>query len=173
MSNQDRDCIGAILLPDEGGIKPTFYVLRDGKITFGADGELESADWRLFNELLGVVREHYAQKGGLEAAARAHGAVDIPDMDGTEYNDPAPQRQQPRQPVRQPQRPPQRQQAPQRPPQGETIWCDRCNQPMRAGRVMQGQYGPRRAYDCTSGCFGDKINSKTGQPFPYTTWVDA
>jgi len=110
---------------------------------------------------------------GLEESARAHGAVDIPDMDGTEYNDPAPQRQQPRQPVRQPQRPPQRQQAPQRPPQGETIWCDRCNQPMRAGRVMQGQYGPRRAYDCTSGCFGDKINSKTGQPFPYTTWVDA
>src|SRR3990167_6712008 len=99
MTDEVGQRLGAIILPDGAdGIRPTFYVLRDGAVEFREDGSAVSQDWDLFAAIVNVVRAHYAEKRAgsrLVGAAVAHGAEEIPDMDEPEYEPAEGRRAQP------------------------------------------------------------------------------
>ena len=157
--------IGAIILPDEGGIRPTFYVLRDGNLEYDEAGVMKSADWGVFEEHLYIVRGVYAERttgSALVGAAVRHGAREIPELPGTDGPEPGPQ---------------QRQQPPPRPQQRQrdaSVTCERCGGATRGGNAVRSKKGPgmRRPYECLTGCEGDS-QRRDGSYYPYTTWADA
>ena len=183
MTDEVGQRLGAIILPDGAdGIRPTFYVLRDGAVEFREDGSAVSQDWDLFAAIVNVVRAHYAEKRAgsrLVGAAVAHGAEEIPDMYEPDYEPAEDRRAQPpqrRAPPRQQARPAPRQQRRDDDARREDdVPCERCGGPTRTDgkRFRSPKSGRMRMkYECRGDCESNR-EKNDGSYWPYATWVDA